>query len=83
MQKTINSCSRMSAKASAILIINDIYKRLHKLKAEGFQPKTIIINDRHASALKYMFPNEISDPTEILGFPVLICDKIEEICIGI
>lgn len=83
MQKTINSCSRMSGKASAILVINDIFEKLHKLKAEGFQPKTIIINNSHASALKYMLPNKISDPTEILGFPVAICDKIEEICIGI
>lgn len=83
MQKTINSCSRMSGKASATLIINDIFEKLYRLKAEGFQPKIIIINHRHASALKYMFPNKMSEPIGILGLPIVICNKIEEICIGI
>jgi hypothetical protein len=67
-------------------LIAKIVVKIERLKSAGFTPKTIIISEKHAGiiiAAQTRTSFAACNPSKILGLPVIIKGKNNEIEIGV
>lgn len=67
-------------------LVIEIIGKTEKLKSAGFTPKTIIISEQHAGiiiAANLRTPLAACNPSKILGLPVIVKGKNNEIEIGV
>lgn len=64
---------------------NNVIRKIDCLKHQGFEPKSIIMNNRHALEFGSHICVTMEDRvvTQFIGYPVIISDLVDEIQVGV